>query len=70
MNQQNLAGISEFLECLKTQPAAKAGECFALLTGGEGLDFDITKSPKIPVEIKPDWVWFAAGFIVAWVLKK
>lgn len=69
MNTQ-LAGISEFWECIKTRPAAQIGECLALLPGGEKLEFDITKPPKIPVQIKPDWVWFAAGFIVAWVLKR
>ena len=67
---ERLTGITEFVECIKTHPATEAGGCFKLITGDKGLEFDITKSPKFPVEIKPDWVWFAAGFLVAWILKR
>lgn len=67
--RQNLSGISEFWECMKTRTPEQIGECAGLLWG-KNLEIDITKSPKVPVEIKPDWVWFAAGFLTAWILKK
>ena len=66
---------NEFWDCIKTLPVSRAQECVQYLltpTGQETLEIDLTKPLKLPVkfELKPNWIWFAAGFISAWLLKK
>ena len=70
-----LSGANEFWNCIKTLPVSRAQECVQYLltpTGQETLEIDLTKPLKLPVkfELKPNWIWFAAGFISAWLLKK
>lgn len=69
-----LSGANEFWDCLKTLPASRAQECvqYLLMPSGEKeFEIDITKQLKLPVkfELKPNWIWFAAGFVTAWILK-
>ena len=69
-----LGGVNEFWDCVKKVPVSRAQECVQyLLTPGEkGLEIDLTKQLKLPVkfELKPNWIWFAAGFLTAWILKR
>lgn len=70
-----LGGANEFWDCIKTLPVSRAQECVQYLltpSGQETLEIDITKPLKLPVkfELKPNWIWFAAGFVTAWLLKK
>lgn len=69
----NLSGLDEFWQCVKNTPLARANECLQHLVSRDGkeIEIDIFKQ-KIPLkfELKPDWVWFAAGFLTAWILKR
>lgn len=71
--QSGLSGTGEFWNCVKRTPLAEADKCFQhLLTqDGKEIEVDIFGKHKIPVkfELKPDWLWFAAGFLTAWILK-
>ena len=70
-----LSGTSEFWNCLKNTPITRANEClqYLLSESGEKKEFeiDIFDKHKIPVkfELKPNWVWFVAGFLAAWIIK-
>lgn len=70
-----LSGANEFWDCIKSMPISRAQECVQYLltpSGQETLEIDVTKPLKLPVkfELKPNWIWFAAGFVTAWLLKK
>ncbi len=72
-NLGGLGGLEEFWQCVKNTPPARAKECLQHLISRDGnqVEIDIFKQ-KIPLkfELKPDWVWFAAGFLTAWILKR
>lgn len=65
-----LSGWSEFWQCVQNTPASQIQTCVPHLTGKDGIEVDITKPPKIPVEVKPNWLWLALGFMAGWILKR
>ena len=69
-----LSGTSEFWNCVKNTPLAEANKCIQHLLSADGkeIEVDLFGKHKIPVkfELKPDWLWFAAGFLTAWILKR
>ena len=68
----NMAGISEFWECLKTTPASRLPQCAQMLLAPPGQtipEVNVFKPPSgFEVKIKPDWLWFAFGFIAGWII--
>jgi len=74
MTRNQMMGVDEFWKCVQSVPAARAYECIPLLAtpkGKETIEIDVTKT-KLPVkfEIKPNWLWFALGFGICWILKR
>ncbi len=70
---ENMSGISEFWECLRTTPASRLPQCAQVLLAPAGQtvpEINVFKPPSgFEVKVKPDWLWFALGFIGPWLIK-